>query len=129
MHAGPDSEQRVFVARSEAGAAPPSLATAAGEGGKATLVIYANGDKYIGGTEAGAKSGNGMYIYADGSAYKGVWAEDALDSEQHPVMDGGDEDRRRLNELNVWHADEVIALKAKIVGQPRLPPAVMKIDY
>lgn len=81
--AGPGGEQRVFVATRESDAQPRSLADDAESG--SSLVLFANGDKYIGGIQSGRKSGNGLYVYADGSAHKGAWNNDALAGALHPV--------------------------------------------
>jgi len=81
--AGPGGEQRVFVATRESDAQTRSLADDAESG--SSLVLFANGDKYIGGVERGRKHGNGLYVYADGSAHKGVWNNDALVGAVHPV--------------------------------------------
>jgi len=53
--------------------------------GKA-IVVYLNGDRYIGHMRAGRKHGRGMYVYADLMTYSGVWEDDVLEGVQHPVM-------------------------------------------
>jgi len=52
--------------------------------GKA-LVVFLNGDRYIGHMRAGRKHGRGMYVYADLETYRGVWEEDVLEGVRHPV--------------------------------------------
>jgi len=52
--------------------------------GKA-LVVFLNGDRYVGCMRGGRKHGSGMYVYADFVAYRGVWEEDILDGVRHPV--------------------------------------------
>merc|ERR1712217_926345 len=54
--------------------------------GKA-MVIFLNGDRYIGDMKAGRKHGRGMYVYADLTTYRGVWDEDVLDGVRHPVTE------------------------------------------
>merc|ERR1711988_609299 len=49
------------------------------------IVLFANGDRYIGCLKAGKKEGWGMYVYADLTAYKGEWVDDCLDGVRHPI--------------------------------------------
>merc|ERR1719450_566248 len=51
------------------------------------MVIFLNGDRYIGDMKAGRKHGRGMYVYADLTTYRGVWDEDVLDGVRHPVTE------------------------------------------
>merc|ERR1711937_829983 len=66
--AGPEREQRVFVSMRSPDAPMQSSATEWTEPGK-TLSIFTNGDRYIGSIADCKKHGEGMYVYADGSAY------------------------------------------------------------
>lgn len=52
--------------------------------GKA-LVVFLNGDRYLGHMVGGRKHGRGMYVYADLVTYRGFWDEDVLDDVRHPV--------------------------------------------
>merc|ERR1711974_390374 len=61
--AGPDSEQRVFVSMRDKDAAAQTIPVEDAEA--KSIVLYTSGDKYIGGVKAGAKHGEGMYVYAD----------------------------------------------------------------
>ncbi|KAJ4462388.1 putative Phosphatidylinositol 4-phosphate 5-kinase 4 [Paratrimastix pyriformis] len=51
------------------------------------IILYVNGDKYIGEFSNGMKNGEGVYIYASLRAYKGIWKDDCLDGVRHPVTD------------------------------------------
>merc|ERR1719313_2241984 len=79
---GTDAEgQRIFVSTR---AQNEPLGSLGPDADGRSLVLFANGDKYIGGIQAGKKHGDGMYVYADGSAYKGSWSEDSLAGDVHP---------------------------------------------
>merc|ERR1719468_298224 len=49
------------------------------------IVLFLNGDKFLGHLKAGMKDGPGMYVYADDTAYKGRWKQDSIASVMHPV--------------------------------------------
>lgn len=49
-------------------------------------VGFLNGDRYVGCLRGGRKHGRGVYVYADCTAYCGVWEEDILNGVRHPVM-------------------------------------------
>jgi len=120
--AGPEREQRVFVSTRQPDAPAQSLADDESEA--KTLAVYTNGDKYIGGVDVGAKHGEGMYVYADGSAYKGTWNKDVLNGTLHPVDAPSESpDIARLHELNLRHASAVQALKQRLPRDKKeLPP-------
>merc|ERR1711988_739936 len=95
--AGPEKEQRVFVSTKEPSAPRRSLVDS-GLTGKA-LVVMQNGDKYIGGLLDGHKEGPGMYVYANGTAYKVNWKYDVLDEKSHPVDPSAEsEEVKRLHD-------------------------------
>ncbi|CAK9038384.1 Phosphatidylinositol 4-phosphate 5-kinase 5 (AtPIP5K5) (1-phosphatidylinositol 4-phosphate kinase 5) (Diphosphoinositide kinase 5) (PtdIns(4)P-5-kinase 5) [Durusdinium trenchii] len=48
------------------------------------LAMLPSGDAYVGFVEAGQKHGSGMFVYRDGSAFKGHWLQDSLDGVEHP---------------------------------------------
>jgi len=52
--------------------------------GKA-IVLYLNGDKYVGHMKGGKKHGLGMYVYADLTVYKGEYTEDVMNGTRHPA--------------------------------------------
>jgi len=69
------------------------------------------------------KQGPGLYVYADGSGFKGAWDNDALDGHPHPVDPASDsEDARRLHELNLKNCEAVANLKTKMGGERRASP-------
>lgn len=51
------------------------------------IINFLNGDKYIGYMREGKKHGQGMYVYADLTMYKGVWKNDVLEGVRHPVTE------------------------------------------
>mmetsp|Transcript_104629 Transcript_104629/g.223625 ORF Transcript_104629/g.223625 Transcript_104629/m.223625 type:complete len:800 (+) Transcript_104629:151-2550(+) len=51
------------------------------------LVVFLNGDRYVGHLHNGRKHGMGTYVYADMVTYRGDWKEDALDGVHHPVTE------------------------------------------
>jgi hypothetical protein len=109
--AGPGGEQRVFVATREPDAPVKRLLDEV-EDGK-SLVLFANGDKYIGGVKNGRKSDGGLYVYADGSAQKGVWTADALDGTVHPMAKAEEStELSTIHEMNERNVRDVAALKA-----------------
>eukprot|EP00913_Durusdinium_trenchii_P006917 g6507.t1 len=78
-------EQRVFVASRKPDVQPGMLADELVDKQQCkAIAIFANGDKYVGCLQSAQKEGDGMYVYADASAYKGVWSADSLDGESHP---------------------------------------------
>jgi len=112
--AGPSTGQRVFVATRTSDAPTRTLADETDNG--SALVLFANGDKYIGGLENGKKSGKGLYIYSDGSAYKGTWDNDALNdgaqSVVHPVpLSEESEELASIHDMNSRNVQGVAALK------------------
>jgi len=78
--------------------------------GKA-IVLYLNGDMYVGEVKAGKKHGPGMYVYADLTAYKGSWSEDCLNQVQHPSGETNLQ-VQKLHKLNDEHQGFVQVLKA-----------------
>ncbi|CAE7531124.1 PIP5K4 [Symbiodinium natans] len=94
-----------------------------------SIVLFANGDKYIGGLQAGRKEGDGMYVYADGSAYKGPWSADSMDGEPHPGgHEAESEQTRRLHDLNTKNSEAVQSMKAKLPGERKQAPTVARIQ-
>lgn len=124
MEAGP--EQKVFggfraiQVRSQGG---DSGAAATGlpvydENGKPVdgkaIVLFLNGDKYIGDMKAGKKHGNGMFIYADLTVYKGSWTDDVLHGMRHPLQQEKlPIEVRKLHDLNEENQTVVEALKKR----------------
>jgi len=78
--------------------------------GKA-IVLYLNGDKYVGDVKAGKKHGPGMYVYADLTAYKGIWQEDVINGMKHPAAEPTAQ-VQKLHKLNEEHQSFVEGLKA-----------------
>lgn len=108
--AGPGAEQRVFVATRDADAPTRTLADEVDSG--SSLLLFTNGDKYVGGLQGGKKSGNGLYIYADGSAHKGTWVDDALDGVAHPVVRSEEStELANIHDMNERNASGVASLK------------------
>lgn len=130
---GEPQPQRVFVA-SRAPAAPGRGLAGPAEGGPEdgggrAVCLFASGDRYIGGVGGGRKQGAGMYVYADGSAYKGEWDGDALDGVQHPVApEARPEEVRKLQDANIENAAAVALLKAKMPGEKKQVPQVLKLS-
>lgn len=100
------------------------------------MVMFRNGDKYIGDVQGGKKHGEGMYVYANCTAFKGTWVEDELlpadggdGRVMHPVQgDALTEDVKRLQDANEWNATGVATLKQKIDserGKPFIPSATL----
>jgi len=85
--------------------------------GKA-IVLYLNGDKYIGDVKAGKKHGLGMYVYADLTAYKGAWAEDYMNNSKHPLSEPTAQ-VEKLHNLNEENQRFVEALKAFAASSSR----------
>eukprot|EP00746_Dinoflagellata_sp_MGD_P030920 gnl/MRDRNA2_/MRDRNA2_173422_c0_seq1.p1 gnl/MRDRNA2_/MRDRNA2_173422_c0~~gnl/MRDRNA2_/MRDRNA2_173422_c0_seq1.p1 ORF type:complete len:753 (+),score=118.22 gnl/MRDRNA2_/MRDRNA2_173422_c0_seq1:171-2429(+) len=54
--------------------------------GKA-VVLFKDGDKYIGNLKRGKKHGEGMYVYADLTVYSGIWEDDVLAGIYHPIIE------------------------------------------
>lgn len=118
--AAPDREQRVFVATRKPVDGSRTLANA--EDGK-SLVIFANGDKYVGEVRNGHKHGVGMFVYADGTAHKGHWERDEIDGCVHPrPTEHHTDDTRRLHEMNSRNIGAIANLKQKS-GVERKPQA------
>ncbi|CAK9044589.1 Phosphatidylinositol 4-phosphate 5-kinase 6 (AtPIP5K6) (1-phosphatidylinositol 4-phosphate kinase 6) (Diphosphoinositide kinase 6) (PtdIns(4)P-5-kinase 6) [Durusdinium trenchii] len=96
--------------------------------GKA-IAIFANGDKYVGCLQSAQKEGDGMYVYADASAYKGVWSADSLDGESHPQgSEAQSSVTSRIHDLNARNAEAVAAMKTKLPGERKQVPPVAKIQ-
>jgi hypothetical protein len=96
--------QRVFTGYRSTSEGAPSGFILSDDGtpveGKAIVLFY-NGDKYVGGLKGGKKHGDGMYVYADNSAYKGVWDEDCMDGVRHPMTGASmPAEITKLQELN-----------------------------
>ncbi|CAJ1405192.1 unnamed protein product [Effrenium voratum] len=124
-------EQRVFVASRRPDALTQTLPEAVSSSGSdcKSIVLFTNGDKYVGGLRNGQKDGEGMYVYVDGSAYKGTWAADALAGEEvHPQAEAESEQTRRLHELNTKNAQAVLGMKAKLPGERKQVPPVARIQ-
>jgi len=51
------------------------------------IITFLNGDKYVGNMKEGKKHGQGMYVYADLTMYKGMWKNDILEGVRHPVTE------------------------------------------
>jgi len=116
-------EHRVFVAAREPGEPPQEIATPDGEG--QSIVLFANGDKYLGSVKDGKRSGQGMYVYADGASYRGTWEADALDGEVHPKACS--EEARKLHDLNERNADAAAQLKDRLSrGEKKQLPHVFR---
>jgi len=112
--AGPGGEQRVFAATRDSDAATCSLADDTTEG--SSLVLFENGDKYVGGVQGGKKNGNGLYIYADGSAHKGNWSNDTLNGALHPLPRAEETaELKNLHEMNERNVRGVAVLKTPTV--------------
>jgi len=127
-----EQEHRVFVSARpvDAGAVPSQdLTTAAGAEEGRSLVIFTNGDKYIGGLKNGMKQGAGMYVYADGSAYKGTWEHDSMDGVAHPLGPQGDsEETQRLHEMNQRTVEATDTLRTKLLSDKKQVPPVFKLQ-
>merc|ERR1711977_336464 len=113
--------QRVFSGCRSATAGAPSGFVTTDDGapveGKA-IVLFFNGDKYIGGLKGGKKHGEGMYVYADNSAYKGTWDEDKLDGVRHPMTGATcPAEITKLQDLNSTVTSLTEALKQRLVPQ------------
>lgn len=52
-----------------------------------SLVVFLNGDRYVGHMKEGRKHGRGMYVYADLVTYSGLWDMDLLDGVRHPATE------------------------------------------
>lgn len=72
------------------------------------LVVFLNGDRYIGMMKDGRKHGRGMYMYADNVTYKGLWNMDVLEGIAHPITEETmPVEIRRLN-VPAAHANDAI---------------------
>eukprot|EP00743_Colponemidia_sp_Colp-15_P010212 GILK01011221.1.p1 GENE.GILK01011221.1~~GILK01011221.1.p1 ORF type:complete len:827 (-),score=108.90 GILK01011221.1:76-2556(-) len=72
------------------------------------IVLYRNGDKYIGSLVDGLKQGEGMYVYADLTTYKGYWELDCLNGVRHPIVESElPIEVRKLHDINQRN-DELI---------------------
>jgi hypothetical protein len=105
-------EQRVFVT-TRTPDMPVQNLSAETEDGR-SMVLFTNGDKYIGAIQGGKKHGQGLYVYADGSAHKGEWTDDAIEGVQHPIAnEQASAEISRLHELNEHNVQGVVALKQR----------------
>jgi len=94
------------------------------------LVLFTNGDKFIGEVKDGKKNGLGMYVYADGSAFKGQWTDDQLEGQRHPVdPEADDEDLRRLHAMNEKTAQAVATLKQRLATEKKQTPPVYALQH
>lgn len=76
------------------------------------ILLFLNGDKYVGHVKAGKKHGAGMYVYADLTAYKGNWEQDGMSGTRHPVPEKDVTDQvKELHKLNEENQNFVEALK------------------
>jgi len=125
--AGSGGEQRIFVATRAPDAPARNLQSEADDG--KSLVLFTNGDKYVGGVQGGKKHGDGMYVYADGSAQKGTWSEDTLAGVAHPVAaDGKSEEIVQLHDLNERNVQGVAALKSRSGRAKAQGPSLTKLQ-
>jgi len=126
---GAEREQRVFVSTRDPTVPLQDLASS-GEGQEGrSIVLFTNGDKYLGGIKDGRKHGSGMYIYANGCAYKGAWENDILNGDKHPLdteVDG--EDLRRLHEMNERSTQAVATLKHRLLTEKKQIPPVYSLQ-
>jgi hypothetical protein len=127
---GPQAEQRVFISSRRPDAPMERLADIGeGSGDSKSIVLFTNGDKYVGSLKDGKKHSKGMYVYADGSAFKGQWAEDALDGELHPVAgEAASDQTQRLHGLNVRNATAVATMKATMPGERKQTALIAKLQ-
>jgi len=83
------------------------------------LVLFLNGDKYMGHVRGGRKHGNGMFVYADLTAYKGEWSEDILGNTRHPMSEKESPEQvlhfHKLNE-DVQNSADSLKLAVKAPG-------------
>lgn len=124
-------EQRVFGGFRAVDAQNPAIPVQDENGapveGKA-IVLFANGDKYIGSMRGGKKHGDGMYVYADLSAYKGTWNEDTLQGVRHPLPAAQlTVEARKLHDLNHENQQLAEALKQRTNTKPAKAPAFTKV--
>jgi len=126
MDAVDGDEQKVFGGYRASNVGAPSVPVNDEDGtpmeGQA-IVLYLNGDKYIGQMRGGKKNGQGMYIYADLTAYKGVWDEDRLHGVLHPM--GDDQlpvEVKKLHEFNYENHTLVEQLKTASAEPKKVPP-------
>lgn len=126
MDAVDGDEQKVFGGYRASNVGTPSVPVNDEDGnpmeGQA-IVLYLNGDKYIGQMRGGKKHGQGMYIYADLTAYKGVWDDDRLHGVLHPM--GDDQlpvEVKKLHEFNYENHTLVEQLKTSSAEAKKVPP-------
>jgi len=80
-----------------------------------SIVLFTNGDRYVGSLKGGKKEGWGMYVYADLSAYKGEWVDDCLDGVRHPMpREELPASTQAVRELNEQGEREVRQIKARV---------------
>jgi len=127
---GAEREQRVFISTREPSAPLRDLASFAEEGQeRRAIVMFTNGDKYMGCIKDGKKHGKGMYVYADCSAYKGEWVDDELNGERHPLdIETDGEDLRRLHEMNQRGTQAVATLKHRLLTEKKHTPPVYALQ-
>jgi len=120
---GSSSDQRVFVSTRELSGDPlaQTMDDARQEGHG--VVLFTNGNKYIGGVCNGQQSGDGAFIYADGACYKGAWEAGALDGAAH-LGEAASEEARRLNDANEKNAKAVAELRKKVAGEKKQTPSM-----
>eukprot|EP00927_Polykrikos_kofoidii_P077599 TRINITY_DN74536_c0_g1_i1.p1 TRINITY_DN74536_c0_g1~~TRINITY_DN74536_c0_g1_i1.p1 ORF type:complete len:748 (-),score=73.78 TRINITY_DN74536_c0_g1_i1:120-2363(-) len=76
------------------------------------IVLFENGDKYVGHVKDGKKQGLGMYVYADLTAYKGQWDMDTIDGVRHPEKEKDQSEQiLKFHKLNEDNLSAVEALK------------------
>jgi len=69
------------------------------------------------------KHGEGMYVYADNSAYKGTWDEDKLNGVRHPMTGAScPAEVAKLQDLNITSTSLTEALKQRLVPQRTAGP-------
>jgi len=119
--------QRIFVSSRDASAATQAFSQTAEDG--RTVCLYTGGDRYLGGIASGKKQGSGMYVYADGTAFKGDWSGDSLEGESHPkALELLSEEAVRLREANAQNSAAVAMLKTKMPSEKKQVPQVLKLN-
>jgi hypothetical protein len=119
-------EQRVFVSNREPNLPAPQLSSDAPGG--VCLMLYASGDKYIGGVNDGTRTGDGMYVYANSTAYKGVWQQGVLEGQEHPrPREELSEEVQRLNDMNERNTDAIFAMKQRMSTEKKQLPPVYRL--
>lgn len=117
------ADQRVFVSTRQLDGEPSARALEEVEQEGRGVVLFASGDKYIGGVGGGRQQGEGAFIYADGACHKGAWEAGVLDGAAHPG-ETASEEARRLNAVNEKNAKAVAELRNRVAGERKQVPSV-----